>query len=133
MAWELNINGVSRMVATPEELRGSLEQERAQRFLEVWLERDDGDGVDHGSMALLASGDRAWLMHLRHHDGDSGFSSRDPDYAGREDAVLPFMLSNGQEDEYPVAWTIARDEAYRALEHFMVTGERAPWVTWHED
>ena len=105
-----------------------LEQEWAQRFLEIWLERDGGDGVDHGSMALPASGDRAWLTHLRHHDGDSGFSSRDPEHSGSEDwdDVLPFMLSNGQEDEYPAAWTIARDVAYLALEHFMVTGERAP-------
>jgi hypothetical protein len=66
-------------------------------FAEVW--------VMHGrfpALCALLNGDRAWLTCLRA-DGDAGFSSRNPGYAGPPDAEMEFMLSTGQRDRYPAA------------------------------
>jgi hypothetical protein len=65
--------------------------------------------------------------------GDSGFSSRNPDYDGPEDAEIDYILSNGQRDFYPASWALPLAIVERALEHFRATGERAPFVTWHAD
>jgi len=132
MRWELSINNDTFVVSSRDELRGYLAQARQPEFLELWLAQDDDDN-DHGAMSLLANGDRAWLMHLRHHDGDAGFSSRNPTYDGPPDATAQFRLSNGQLDTYPLAWTISRERALQAIGHFFETGERAPWIAWHED
>jgi hypothetical protein len=95
---------------------------------DVWFVREDGKILN-----AFVNGDRAWLMY-RLDESDAGFSSRDPSYAGPQNAVLPYLLtSNGQLDEYPVSWTIALDEAIRAVEYFVQTGENAPWITWHDD
>jgi hypothetical protein len=94
---------------------------------EVWLDCSDGK-----ALSMLASGDRAWLMFLRE-PGDAGFSSRGNDALVKEEATLDFRLSNGQVDRYPVAWTIPREVATQALEHFFEHGERAPFVKWHAD
>jgi hypothetical protein len=139
MGWELSINGDTFVAPSREEVRGYLAQARQPEFLELWLARDDDDNDqgamsnDQGAMSLLANGDHAWLMHLRHHDGDAGFSSRNPTYDGPPDATASFRLSNGQLDTYPLAWTVSRERALQAIEHFLVTGERVPWITWHED
>jgi len=132
MRWELSINNDTFVVPSREQLRGYLAQARQPEYLELWLTRDDDDN-DHGAMSLLANGDRVWLMHLRHHDGDSGYSSRNPTYDGSPDATVPFRFSNGQLDTYPLAWTVSREHALQAIEYFLVTGERVPWITWHED
>jgi hypothetical protein len=94
---------------------------------DVWFEREDGK-----ILTAFVNGDRAWLMYRRD-DADAGFSSRDPDYAGPEEAQLSYILGNGQQDEYPVSWTISINGAMRAVEYFFRTGEKAPWVTWHDD
>lgn len=41
-------------------------------------------------------------MYLRY-NGDAGFSSRNPSYAGQPDANQEYYLSNGQREEYPLA------------------------------
>jgi len=133
MRWQLVINDDTSYVSNLGDLRDHLARACQPEFLELWLARDDDDGVDHGAMSLLAHRDRAGLMHLRHHDGDAGFSSRNPAYDGPPDATAPFRLSNGQLDTYPLAWTISREQALQAVEHFLLTGDRAPWITWHED
>lgn len=78
------------------------------------------------------SGDRGWLMHLPE-PGAAGASSRDPSYRGPPDATLSFRLSNGQVDAYPESWTLPRELVERALAHFRATGERPPFVHWHDD
>jgi len=83
-------------------------------------------------MCALINGDQGWLMYLRE-PGDSGFSSRNPDYAGPADATIDYLLSNGQRDEYPASWALPLEVVERALEHFVATGEQAPFVKWHED
>src|SRR5918996_4002273 len=64
-------------------------------FAEVW--------VMHGrfpALCALLNGDRGWLTCLRA-EGDAGFSSRNPGYAGPPDAEIEFTLSTGQVDRYP--------------------------------
>jgi hypothetical protein len=94
---------------------------------EEWRRKEDGRAI-----CALISGDRGWLMYLSE-PGDSGYSSRDPDYDGDPDATMAFTLSNGQRDEYPAAWTLPLDVVERALAYFDKTGKRAPFVEWHAD
>jgi len=43
-----------------------------------------------------------------------------------------FMM-NGQQDQYPEAFTLSLEQLILAIEHFCTYAERAPWVCWHED
>jgi hypothetical protein len=124
---ELTINGKTWKVGTVEQLRQRLKAVRATQFSEVWLRRADAT-----SLAILVNRRSAWLTYFRD-DGGQSFSSRNADYAGPDDATMEFLLSNGQMDEYPVAYTIPTSEALRAAEHYFRTGERSPRVTWEED
>jgi hypothetical protein len=83
-----------------------------QQYQEISAETPDGQ-----SLFALINGDRGWLMYLRA-NGDAGFSSRNPDYADPEDAVIDYVLSNGQRDEYPASWALPKAEVLRALEFF---------------
>jgi hypothetical protein len=117
-------------VATVEELRKLLEQVHQQQFSEVWLDA----GEEGPALAMLVNGGHAWLMYLRDHDGDPGFSSRNPHYTGLAQVTMQFLLSNGQMDEYPVAWTLPLEEACAACEYFVLSqGGQSPAITWHDD
>jgi hypothetical protein len=96
-------------------------------FREIWEKKPDGR-----ALCALLNGERGWLMYLQE-PGDSGYSSRDPDYDGPAGAMMPFVLANGQRDEYPVGWTLPLSVVERALAHFKKTGKRAPFVRWHAD
>jgi hypothetical protein len=96
-------------------------------FSETWVESPDGQ-----ALCALVNGDRGWLMYLRH-DGDAGFSSRDPDYAGPADAEVEYRLSNGQRDSYPASWALPVAEVRRALAYFEEHNRPPPFVTWHND
>jgi hypothetical protein len=85
-----------------------------------------------GMLFISKTGDRAFLMFLRY-DGDAGFHSVNPEYVGPADAMLELYMKNGQSDEKPLAEWISVDEAQRVAEHFFQYGERAPWITWHDD
>ena len=118
----------------PSSNRDEVQLEIRQKFDEaqnspcdLWFEREDGKILN-----AFVNGDWTWLMYRRDED-DTGFSSRNPDYTGPEETVLPYILSNGQRDEVPVSWTITTDEAMRAVECFLRTGEKAPWIIWHDD
>jgi hypothetical protein len=69
-------------------------------YEEVWVEAEDGQ-----SMCALINGHTGFLMYRRH-PGDSGFTSRNPNYRGPTDAVQEYYLNNGQRDEYPMLWAI---------------------------
>lgn len=125
---ELTINGDSYEVASLGGLRYHLPKISERQFCEVWLYAASG----WPAVCALVNGDAAWVMYLRH-DGDSGFSTRNPGYAGPKEAVTEYFLSNGQRDEYPDAWNITVREALRALEHFQQTQEMAPWLQWQEE
>jgi hypothetical protein len=96
-------------------------------FDEVWVVSPDGQ-----SLCALINGDRGWLMYLRY-SGDSGFSSRNPDYDGPPDAVIEYELGNGQHDLYPSAWALPIAEVRRALAYFERENQRPPFIVWHED
>lgn len=96
-------------------------------FAEVWVETEDGQ-----MMCALINGDRGWLMYLRE-SGDGGFSSRNPTYDGPPEAMMEFLLNNGQMDEYPLAWTLPIQEVQRALGYFKTERKPPPFITWHDD
>jgi hypothetical protein len=124
---EVSINGAARTVRDVAELRAWLRTTRDTRSVEVWLRRPGGE-----ALAIVTSGDRAWLMYLPH-EGAAGYSSRDPAYDGPANAVLDFLLGNGQRDVYPASWTISTDAAMSAAEYFFSSGGRDPRVVWHDD
>jgi hypothetical protein len=125
---ELKINKVQYEVTDPGELRLCLAQVRRTQFSEVWMQHAGG----WPAIAALINGEAAWLTYLRH-EGDAGFSTRNPQHAGPEKAVIEYYLSNGQRDEYPASWNITTAEALRALEYFLEEEAMAPWLTWQDD
>jgi hypothetical protein len=80
-------------------------------------------------LTILVAGNRAFMTYLRE-PGDSGFSSRGPDERPGE---VPFVLSNGQEDRFPYAWTVDLDASLRAIEFFLIDGRRPDDIAWHEE
>lgn len=125
---ELTLNGESYEVASLGGLRYHLPKVFHKQFCEIWLYADSG----WPAICALVNSSSAWLMFLRH-EGDSGYSTRNPNYAGPKDALVEYFLSNGQRDEYPAEWDITTAEALRALEHFLEKQEMAPWLQWHEE
>ena len=117
---ELNGRGLdTRSVARMGE---ALNEADAQAIFELVASIPDGP-----SMLMLRNGADAWLMYLRE-PGDAGFrSSGDPDRAG----VASCILSNRQEDEYPLACCVDIDKCYQAIAYFCVNeGAKPPWVDW---
>jgi hypothetical protein len=96
-------------------------------YEEIWVNKDDGQ-----ALCALINGDRGWLMYTRE-PGDAGFSSRNPDYEGAEDARIEYYLNNGQCDQYPASWALPVDVVRRAVAHFKKTGEPPTFITWHND
>jgi len=107
----------------------------------------DGEGP---SLFALLNGDIGWLMYLRHDDGDTGFSSRNPAFGSSDVTperpafvsrfggvlvpVIEYRLANGQMDEYPASWALHEQQIMSALEYFVEhEGSRAPFVHWHDD
>jgi hypothetical protein len=79
---------------------------------------------------MLRNGDTAWLMYIRY-PGDAGFSSRGDT---RRSGTAEFRLSNGQVDEYPLAWCVDIEQCYMAVAYFFVNnGGRPEWIHWHDD
>jgi hypothetical protein len=125
---ELIINKVEYEVTGLDELRERLAQVRVTQFSEVWINHNDG----WPAICALVNGEAAWLMYLRY-EGDAGFSTRNPQYAGPEKAVIEYHLSNGEQDEFPAAWNITTSAAFRALECFFEEAAMAPWLHWYDD
>ena len=122
------LNAQELSLPTARDLRQCLEQVRQRQFSEVWLIA----GVDGPSLTMLINGASAWLMYLQNQD-DVGFHSLNPSYRGPAELRMEFQLSNGQMDEYPVAWTLALEDAFEACEYFVTTqGGRSPAITWED-
>jgi hypothetical protein len=96
-------------------------------FDEVWVHSPDGQ-----ALCAMINGDRGWLMYLRE-EGDSGFSSRNPEYAGSPDAEIEYELSNGQHDFYPASWALPLPIVQQALAYFEQFHQPPPFVVWHQD
>ena len=125
----LCVNDQELPIATVSDLRQHLERARLQQFSEVWLTAGD----DGPSLAMFVNGTQAWLMYLCDHHGDPGFHSLNLLYHGPAELLMKFQLSNGQMDEYPVAWTLALKDACDACEYFVaIQGGRSPDITWED-
>jgi hypothetical protein len=72
---------------------------------EVWVERLDGTRV----------------------------CTRNPRYSGSPGATLDFVLSNGERDSFPAAWTYPTGDVLRALERFATDGLFPRDFEWHND
>lgn len=78
---------------------------------------------------MLRNGHWAWLMYMAE-PGDAGFRSEGDASLG---GTASYTLSNGQVDEYPLAWCIPVEDCYKAVAYFYVNeGERPGWVKWKE-
>jgi hypothetical protein len=146
MLINLEVNGYTSRVVSVDELGRELAPFASRQFREIWV------GVDSGGPRLCAlmSANVGWLMYLRHEDGDTGFSSRNPMFDesdamlgglvfaglfnGEHVPVIAYRLSNGQGDEYPASWALPEADIMRALEYFVEhEGHRPPFVQWHDD
>jgi hypothetical protein len=150
MAVNLKVNSCESRVASAAALRQELAPFASEQFREIWV--DVGPGRPR--LCALMNTNIGWLMYLRHDDGDTGFSSRNPafyesdfaeaaiesglvydgQYGPKHVPVIEYRLSNGQLDEFPAGWALSEQEIMRALEYFVEhQGGRAPFVTWHDD
>jgi hypothetical protein len=76
MLMKLEVNGHASRIASVTDLRRNLASFASQHFREIWLSMDGGGP----SLSALMNTNVGWLMYLRHDDGDTGFSSRNPMY-----------------------------------------------------
>lgn len=108
--------------ALPDDVAPLLRERIAAERLETWLVSASGR-----SLAFITNTERAMVM-LLDHEGDPGEHLVDP---GAEDWSDGFLLSNGQDDEYPDEDTVPVDDAIRAVAHVLATGawpQDARWV-----
>jgi hypothetical protein len=120
----VTFNDQTQSIASVEELGGLLDQFNKTDQFELWLSVENGP-----SICMLRNGENSWLMYLRF-SGDSGFVSQAKE---SKPGSASYLLSNGQVDEYPLAWCINVEQCYKALAYFFVNeGARPDWVSWHE-
>lgn len=145
MRMKLKVNGHASRIATVADLRRNLATFASQQFREVWLSVEAGGP----RLGALINTNVGVLTYLRHDEGDTGFSSRNPTYdesdtlgglafdglfEGEHVPVITYRLSNGQEDEFPASWAVPQSDIMRALEYFAQhEGHRPPFVQWHGD
>ncbi|MFD5830733.1 hypothetical protein [Lentzea sp. NPDC060358] len=86
--------------------------------LETWLSAESGR-----RLAFVTNTERAMVMLLEE-PGDAGEHATDP---GADEWSDGFVLSNGQNDEYPGADTVPLDRALGIVEHLVAQG------TWPEN
>jgi hypothetical protein len=107
-------------------LREARTQLLEQPNVEIWVRQGE-----YPALCALVNGNVGLLMYVRRY-GDAGFSSRNPELA-TEEASVSFVLGNGQEDEYPVAWTYPATKIFEALEVFASTQRVPPDIEWFND
>lgn len=112
-------------VSTAADLHALLEPYRDHERLAVFLERDGGDS---GAVWVHLTGDRAWVTHFTEMGGVDSYC-RDVGYRG-PDEMVGFLLDNGQLDHIHRYWTVTRAEGLRALDYFLLHGERDPGLSW---
>lgn len=102
----------------PEALRSRIDNGQ----LETWLTSSFGR-----SLAFVTNTERAMVMLLED-EGDPGEHAVDP---GAHGSSGGFVLSNGQDDEYPDQDTVPICEAFRLVKQIVATGSwptDARWV-----
>lgn len=109
------------------DVRAALAKLPGDGFLEIWIHHDP-----FPALCALVNGEHGWLMCLRY-EGDAGFSSRNPRYAGPPDARIEYELSNGQRDTYPAAWAYSRADVFGVLEYFARHRRVPDTIEWFND
>src|SRR5262249_46706721 len=128
-ARRLSVNGQEATVSAAADRRPYGPTVRGRQCSEAGLNAD----AQGPALAMLGNGARAGLRDLRA-AGATGFSSRNPPYSGPPDALMEFVLENGQVDDYPMAWTLPVEQTIAACEYFVATqGDRSPEIVWHDD
>ena len=97
------------------------------QFKEIEIKLEDGQ-----YMYALINGNYGWLMYLSE-EGDSGLSSRNPDYNGSDNETMKFTISNGQVDNYPLSWVLPVNIVNKALLYFDKYHTLPEFITWHDD
>ncbi|MEU8506395.1 hypothetical protein AB0C40_17060 [Streptomyces brevispora] len=92
--------------------------------LETWLTSSSGRSV-----AFVTNTERAMVMLLED-ESDPGEHAVDSGAQGSSDG---FVLSNGQDDEYPDQDTVPIVEAFRLVEHIVDTGSWPADARWVAD
>ena len=126
----LSVHGRCPVVTDLRDLQARLSAVPARQWAELVLGLEEEDSGENGTffgLIVLTSGDRSFLVYFRY-SGDAGFSSRHPSYTGPPAATLDFTISNGQVDQYPLAWTAPTANALRAIEYAFLHQARAPWI-----
>ncbi len=121
---EISLNGKPQNIQSIEDLSLALDEfDKCDRF-ELWISKNDGP-----SICMLRNGSHAFLMYLRQLE-DSGLVTKG---VSNEKTEIPYMLSNGQEDHYPVSWCIPLEDCYKSIANFYVNeGLRPDWISWQE-
>lgn len=104
-----------------------------EQYKEIWIYSEETEEDERAMMALINE-DWGWLMYLCE-EGDTGFSSRNPDYAGTDDdgKMMDFMLSNGQFDHYPLSYVLPVEQVMKALDYFEKHHKLPEFIMWHDD
>jgi hypothetical protein len=106
------------------EVQTALARVPADGFAEFWIDQGGSPTI-----CALMNGDRGWLIYLRE-EGDPGYRSENPDYAGLPGTTIEYVLSNGQGDRYPAAWSYPRDEVFAGLRSFAVHASPPTTICW---
>jgi hypothetical protein len=108
-----------------EQLSQHLEIVQRQPYIQVWIDKDDGRSFGaffNRTVALVA-----WF-------NDDGHSAQTFNPAcDIQDEVQEIYLENGQLDEYPECYCIAKQEGIRSLFHFYEQGKRPDWLNWQDN
>ncbi|NEA22857.1 hypothetical protein [Actinomadura bangladeshensis] len=118
-SWRLDDGGAIGPDAVVDELLARI----GRGTLETWLTSSSGR-----LLAVVTNTRRAMVM-LPDGEGDPGEHAVAPGAGGWSDG---FVLSNGQDDEYPDEDTVPLAEAFRIVRHIVAHGtppEDAPWKT----
>ena len=126
MPMQLSINEKSVSVGSAEAVRDALAASAGQPFREIWLNESGGR-----ALCALLNGECGFLMYLRH-EGDAGFTSRNPAFNGR-DMLVEYRLRNGQADKFPASWMLGEAVIVAALEYFALHDDKAPFITWNDE
>jgi hypothetical protein len=118
----LTIDG-RHVVARGKQVKTVLKELRGREAAEVWARRDDG------ALCALVSHGEAVLL-LDDEEGRPAYTSR-----GRkaETARLSFRRATGEVEEFPASWAVPADDAVRAVEHFLLHGQRPSFIRWHDE
>lgn len=98
-----------------------------EQYKEIWVY------LEETAMMALINGNYGWLMYINE-EGDSGLSSRNPNYAGTDDdgKTIDFMLSNGQLDKYPLSYVLPKEQVIKAIDYFEKYHELPQFIVWHD-